>query len=153
MTVLGEKLKQALNEKSDNINEYVWKGPKVNGIQEEIKLVDADFDQLRKFYNHCEQMLYNSDVKNPGRITLLDIVTDQIQRCRAELLIRWLRFEKQYTNTRCLEDLRNPSKPKGSLLPMLLTSSVPLLRLLWLRRSMALSLPITRMNTGKLLKL
>lgn len=106
MTVLGDKLKEALNDKANDINSYVWKGPKVNGVQEEVKLVDADYDQLRRFYNHCEQMLYNSDTKNPGRITLLGIVSDQIQRCRAELLIRWLRGEKQYTNTRCLEDLK-----------------------------------------------
>ena len=51
-------------------------------------------------------MLYNKDSKYPGRITLLGIVQDQIQRCRAELLIRWLRSEKQYTTTNCLEDLR-----------------------------------------------
>lgn len=106
MTVLGDKLKEALNDKANDVNNYVWKGPKVNGVQEEIKLVDATFEQLRKFYVHCDQMLYNSDSKNPGRITLLGIVQDQIQRCRAELLIRWLRAEKQYTSTKCLEDLK-----------------------------------------------
>jgi hypothetical protein len=37
---------------------------------------------------------------------LLNIVQDQIYRCRAELLIRWLRSEKRYTATNCLEDLR-----------------------------------------------
>lgn len=106
MTVLGDKLREALSDKANDVNSYVWKGPKVNGVQEEIKLVDAGYDQLRRFYNHCEQMLYNSNTKNPGRVTLLGIVSDQIQRCRAELLIRWLRAEKQYTNTRCLEDLK-----------------------------------------------
>lgn len=116
MTVLGDKLREALNDKANDVNSYVWKGPKVNGVQEEIKLADADYDQLKRFYNHCEQMLYNSDVKNPGRLTLLDIVADQIQRCRAELLIRWLRFEKQYTNTRCLEDLRNTIKNNKEIL-------------------------------------
>ena len=80
MTVLGDKLREALNDKANDVNSYVWKGPKVNGVQEEIKLVDADYDQLKRFYNHCEQMLYNSDTKNPGRLTLLDIVSDQIQR-------------------------------------------------------------------------
>lgn len=106
MTVLGDKLAEKLAEKANDINNYVWKGPKVNGVQEEIKLVDADFYQLQKFYNHCNEMLYNKDSKYPGRITLLGIVQDQIQRCRAELLIRWLRSEKQYTTTNCLEDLR-----------------------------------------------
>ena len=116
MTVLGDKLKEALSDKANDVNNYVWKGPKVNGVQEEIKLVDADYDQLKRFYNHCEQMLYNSDTKNPGRLTLLDIVSDQIQRCRAELLIRWLRAEKQYTNTRCLEDLRITIKNNKEIL-------------------------------------
>lgn len=106
MTVLGDKLKEALNDKANDVNNYVWKGPKVNGIQEEIKLIDATFEQLHRFYVHCDQMLYNSDSRNPGRITLLGIVQDQIQRCRAELLIRWLRAEKQYTSTKCLEDLK-----------------------------------------------
>lgn len=116
MTVLGDKLREALNDKANDVNSYVWKGPKVNGVQEEIKLVDADYDQLKRFYNHCEQMLYNSDTKNPGRLTLLDIVSDQIQRCRAELLIRWLRAEKQYTNTCCLEDLRITIKNNKEIL-------------------------------------
>lgn len=116
MTVLGDKLREALNDKANDVNSYVWKGPKVNGVQEEIKLVDADYDRLKRFYNHCEQMLYNSDTKNPGRLTLLDIVSDQIQRCRAELLIRWLRAEKQYTNTRCLEDLRITIKNNKEIL-------------------------------------
>lgn len=106
MTVLGDKLGEALIAKANDINNFVWKGPKVNGVQEEIRLVDADFYQLQKFYNHCNEMLYNKDSKYPGRVVLKDIVQDQIQRCRAELLIRWLRSEKQYTTTNCLEDLR-----------------------------------------------
>lgn len=106
MTVLKDKLEEAFNAKANDINTYMWKGPKVNGFQEEIRLIDADYGQLRKFYKHCEEMLYNTDSKYPGRITLLSIVDDQIKRCRAELLIRWLRSEKQYTTTNCLEDLR-----------------------------------------------
>lgn len=106
MTVLGDKLKEALDCKANDVNNYVWKGPKVYGYQEEIKLVDVDQEQLQHFYNHCEQMLYNQNKKNPGRITLLEMVADQIQRCRAELLVRWLKAEKQYTSTRCLEDLK-----------------------------------------------
>lgn len=116
MTVLGDKLKEALNDKANDINTYVWKGPKVNGVQEEIKLVDANYDQLRKFYKHSTQMLYNMDPKNPGRMTLLEIVSDQIKRCRAELLIRWLRAEKQYTSTRCLEDLKSIIKNNKEVL-------------------------------------
>ena len=106
MTVLGDLLTQKLAEKANDVNNYVWKGPKVNGVQEEYKLIDCSFEQLQKFYKHCNEMLYNNDSKYPGRKTLLSIVDDQIKRCRAELLVRWLRAEKQYTTTNCLEDLR-----------------------------------------------
>lgn len=106
MTVIGDAYDKALQEKANNVNNFIWKGPKVNGVQEEIRLIDASFEQLCKFYNHSMQMLYNNDAKNPGRITLLNIISDQIQRCRAELLIRWLRSEKLYTATKCFEDLR-----------------------------------------------
>ncbi len=116
MTAFGDQLKEALDGKANDINNYVWKGPKVNGVQTETKLIDADYDQLKHFYNICEQMLYNSDAKTPGRITLIDIVADQIQRCRAELLIRWFRAEKEYTNTRCLEDLRTTIKNNKDVL-------------------------------------
>lgn len=107
MTAIEDAYKKAVEEKSNDIRNYVWKGPKVNGIQEEIRLIDANYDQLRRFYKHCMEMLYNNNAKNPGRITLLSIVKDQIQRCRAELLIRWLKAEKSYPATSCLEDLKN----------------------------------------------
>ena len=69
MTVLGDKLQEALN--ANNVNNYVWKGPKgPNGVQEEVKLMDCSYEQLSKFYQHCMQMLYNTDSKNPGRRTL-----------------------------------------------------------------------------------
>ena len=107
MTILGEKLQAALDNKSNDVNNFVWKGPKVNGEQKEIKLVDATYEQLHKWYLHCQEMLYNTDGKYPGRLTLLDIIQDQIECCRAELLVRWLGSEKGYTRSRCLEDLRN----------------------------------------------
>ena len=118
MTVLGDKLQEAMSKKASDITTYVWKGPKVNGEQQEILMIDASFDQLKQWYRHCQQMLYNEDSKNPGRVTLLEIVQDQINRCRAELLIRWLMAEKQYSNTRCLEDLRKViSNNKDTLTP------------------------------------
>ena len=106
MTVLGDKLQEALDIKKEDINSYVWKGPRVNGVQEEFKLIDADYDTLKKWYNRCITMLNNTDVHTPGRLVLVNIIDDQIARCRAELLMRWLRKEKQYTNIKCLQDLR-----------------------------------------------
>lgn len=106
MTVLGDKLQEALDVKKEDVNSYVWKGPRINGVQEEFKLIDADYDTLKKWYNRCITMLNNTDVHTPGRLVLVNIIDDQIARCRAELLMRWLRKEKQYTNIKCLQDLR-----------------------------------------------
>lgn len=106
MTVLGDKLQEALDVKKEDVNSYVWKGPRVNGVQEEFKLIDADYDTLKKWYNRCITMLNNTDVHTPGRLVLINIIDDQIARCRAELLMRWLRKKKQYTNIKCLQDLR-----------------------------------------------
>jgi len=109
MTILGDKLQEAINEKKEDINSYVWKGPrdKKTGEQKEYPMIEATYDQLKEWYNKCQQMLYNNDVRTPGRKTLIGIINEQIARCRAELFVRWLRAEKQYSNTKCLEDLRS----------------------------------------------
>ena len=49
MSILGEKLKEKLAEKANDITTYVWKGPKINGVQEEKKLIDASFEELQKY--------------------------------------------------------------------------------------------------------
>ena len=94
MGSLGEKLTAAQEAKKNNINTFVWKGPKkeVNGkiVQEEVMLKDASEVQLREFYAHCMSMLYSKDKENPGRYTLLSIIKDQRDRCNAELYVRWL---------------------------------------------------------------
>lgn len=108
MGVLGEKLTQAINKHENNVENFIWKGPKkeVNGVrvQEEVKLIDATPEQLNKFYAHCMSMLYSNDKKNPGRTILLDIIKRQRQKCNAELYLRWLE-NKYQTN---IPDVRKP---------------------------------------------
>lgn len=108
MGVLGEKLTQAINEHENNVENFIWKGPKkeVNGVrvQEEVRLMDATPEQLNKFYAHCMSMLYSNDKKNPGRTILLDIIKRQRQKCNAELYLRWLE-NKYQTN---IPDVRKP---------------------------------------------
>lgn len=91
---LQKKLTEALENKENDINLYVWKGPKIdmNGtrVQESIKLVDATPEQLQEFYNHCQSMLYSTDRDNPGRLVLLDIIKDQRERCNTELYLRYV---------------------------------------------------------------
>lgn len=94
MTVLADKLIEAFNAKNNSIESFVWKGEKkhVNKevVQEEIRLIDASEEQLQSFYNHCKEMLYNKDRKNPGRYTLLNIIKEQRSNCNAELFLRYL---------------------------------------------------------------
>lgn len=108
MGVLGEKLTQAINEHENNVENFIWKGPKkeVNGVrvQEEVRLMDANPEQLNKFYAHCMSMLYSNDKKNPGRTILLDMIKRQRQKCNAELYLRWLE-NKYQTN---IPDVRKP---------------------------------------------
>lgn len=98
-TVLGEKMKEALEQSANDINNFVWKGPKkeVNDqrVQESMKMIDATPEQLKDWYKHCQSMLYSSDKKYPGRYVLLDIVEDQRMRCNAELYLRWLENKYQ----------------------------------------------------------
>ena len=108
MGVLGEKLTQAINEHENNVENFIWKGPKkeVNGVrvQEEVRLMDATPEQLNKFYAHCMSMLYSNDKKNPGRTILLDMIKRQRQKCNAELYLRWLE-NKYQTN---IPEVRKP---------------------------------------------
>jgi len=106
MGILGDKIAAAQVAKSNDINTFVWKGPKkeVNGkmVQEEILLKDASEVQLREFYNHCISMLFSKDKENPGRYTLLSIIKDQRDKCNAELYVRWLenKYKKDQPNPR-----------------------------------------------------
>ena len=62
MTVLKEKLTDAINAKNNDVKSFVWKlAKKSDGTQEEIKLTDASPEQLNKFYQHCQSMLYSKD--------------------------------------------------------------------------------------------
>ncbi len=95
MTVLGDKLTEALENKKNDVNSFVWKGPKkyIDGkrTQEEFRLVDASEEQLKKCYAHCMSMLYSKDKEDPGRYELINIIRDQQLRCTAELYMRYLR--------------------------------------------------------------
>lgn len=118
MGILGDKLTAAKEAKSNNINTFVWKGPKkeIDGkiVQEEVMLKDATEVQLREFYAHCMSMLHSQDKVNPGRYTLLGIIKEQRDCCNAELFVRWLEnkykkdnpVRKEYHRYLYLQDLR-----------------------------------------------
>lgn len=92
--VLRQRLTEALNNKKNDINSFIWKGPrkKVNGtvVQEETKLVDATPKQLQQFYDYCNSMLYNKDKDHPGRVVLLGQIKNERNKCNVELFLRYV---------------------------------------------------------------
>lgn len=91
MTMLREKLMEAIKAKNNDTKSFVWKlARKSDGTQEEIKLIEATPEQLNTFYNHCKSMLYSEDKLNPGRYVLLKIIEDQRKKCNVELFLRKL---------------------------------------------------------------
>ena len=98
MSEFGDKLNEALSKKN-NVENYIWKDKKENGQQVEHRLIDFDQKTLQDKFNLCEQMLYN-----------------QMLRCRAELLVRWIRNAHECTSIMLLESIRTLlSKNKGEL--------------------------------------
>ena len=99
MSILKERLGEALEARKNDINSFIWKGEKVevNGkfVQNEVRLVDCNEETLQRHYNYCKQMLYNNDKSKPGRYILLSIISDQINRCNCELFFRWLKTAYQ----------------------------------------------------------
>lgn len=95
MSDFADKLSAALEEKRNDVNSFIWKGPKktVDGkrTQEEFKLMDATPEQLKKCLDHCTSMLINTSKEDPGRYTLINEIRDQEDRCSAELYMRYLR--------------------------------------------------------------
>lgn len=95
MSDFADKLSEALENKKNDINSFIWKGPKhvVNGkkVQDEFRLVDATEEQLKECFNHCNSMLTSKSKEDPGRYVLIDIIRDQENRCSAELYMRYLR--------------------------------------------------------------
>lgn len=112
MTIIGDKLKEAIDNKNNDIKSFVWKlARKADGTQEEIRLVDATPEQLNQFYKHCLSMLNSTDKLNPGRYVLLDIISEQRRKCNVELFLRKLESGeicagKPYPRHLYLQDLR-----------------------------------------------
>lgn len=88
---MKDKLTEALEAKNNDITSFVWKYARNSeGVQQEIRLIDATLEQLQEFYKHCKSMLYSTDKLNPGRYVLLDIINEQRRKCNVELFLRKL---------------------------------------------------------------
>ena len=103
ITIMEEKLKEAIQKKQLDVNSFVWKGSKQLDAtgkfkQSEIKLMAMSQQGLRDCYDHCKTMLFNKDSQNPGRYMVLELISNQRDRIGTELFLRYV--EQKHTLTR-----------------------------------------------------
>ena len=89
ITEFGDALKNAMANKINDLNQYVWKGK--DG--KEIRLLDMSADELQKVYNHTTDMLYNTNKYTPGKLQVKKNIRTLISHCNAELLKRYIIHE------------------------------------------------------------
>lgn len=97
MSEIGNKLEEAINKSGFKVEDqainFLWKGPKQilpDGtiVQTQKRLGECSIEELQGFLKHCDEMLNNTDNKNPGRYKVKQEIHDQIIKCNAELFIR-----------------------------------------------------------------
>ena len=89
ITEFGDALKNAMANKTNDLNQYVWKGK--DG--KEIRLLDMSPNELQKVYNHTTDMLYNTNKYTPGKLQVKKNIRTLISHCNAELLKRYIIHE------------------------------------------------------------
>ena len=77
----------------NKLETYIWKDKRLSNSKEqaEWRLIDMGEDQLKQCYQHCKNMLYNNSPNNLGRMLVLDLLDEQIEKCGAELAFRWFK--------------------------------------------------------------
>jgi len=117
MGIIGERFAEAVENKKNDVNSFVWKGKKteVDGklVQSEVKMMDASPEELQTFYDYCVLMLNNTDPKTPGRKVLLSIISDQLERCNCELCLRWFKTEKRKERFTIMMEVQEAMKKVG----------------------------------------
>ncbi len=85
-TEFGEKLQTAMDNSLENL---VW----IDRNGEKVKMMEANSGDLKKFYNHAHEMLYNTDPKNPGKYKVRENIKKLWDDCNVELFVRHLLHE------------------------------------------------------------
>lgn len=102
--VLGDALKKAIDAKKNDYSNFVWKGEKRKEgdkyVQTSEKIAEMTPERLKECWKHCEKMLRNEDPRHLGRYNVLEEVTDQINKCNVELLLRYMENSYQRDETR-----------------------------------------------------
>lgn len=102
--VLGDALKKAMDAKKNDFSNFIWKGEKRKEgdkyVQTSEKIAEMTPERLKECWKHCEKMLRNEDPRHLGRYNVLEEVTDQINKCNTELLLRYMENSYQRDETR-----------------------------------------------------
>lgn len=81
-TEFGEKLQNAM----DSIESLTWKDKNGNNV----KLMTAPEEDIRKWYKHCYEMLYNAYPWSPGKYVVRENIHKTWDACNTELFVRYL---------------------------------------------------------------
>lgn len=114
-TLLGRRLEEAIERKGSDINSFVWKGVKTLDAdgryrQNERRLVDMNQYDLNVCYDHCKKMLFNKEPQNPGRYVVLDLISEQKDKCGAELFLRYVEQEHNLSRYTLMSHISNFKK-------------------------------------------
>lgn len=83
-TEFGEKLQSAISAQQVNNFEWVEKDGTI------IRMMDATPSQIKQWYKHCHEMLYNKDRWFPGKYEVKKNIASMWNSCNAELFIRYV---------------------------------------------------------------
>ena len=86
MSDLADKLAQAIENRNNNINNWVW----INKHGESVRLLDMSFDELQKAYDHTMDMLYRKTNYKFGKLEVRKNIQKIYRSCNSELLRRYL---------------------------------------------------------------
>lgn len=84
-TEFGEKLRSVL----ESIDSLTWRDKSGN----DVKLIDASVEDLRKWYKHCYEMLHNVSPWNPGKFIVRENIHRTWDSCNTELFVRYILHE------------------------------------------------------------
>lgn len=95
-TEFGEKLQNAM----DSIESLTWKDKNGN----DVKLMTAPEEDIRKWYKHCYEMLYNAYPWSPGKYVVRENIHKTWDACNTELFVRYLLHDCD-TNIKTKKDI------------------------------------------------
>lgn len=128
-TLLKRRLEEAIEKKSSDITSFVWKGVKTLDAdgkyrQNEKRLVDMNEFDLNVCYDHCKKMLFNRDPQSPGRYIVLDMISEQKDKCGIELFLRYVEQEHDLSRYTLMNHISAFKKNNKEIF----TDKIPLLR-------------------------